>query len=259
MTRGIARWICAQSAVVAIAAVLFCAAISAFGLVWANAPRLESFLNWAVEKYDVTLPQITFKNGHASIREKQPYIIDTGGEKDVAIVIDTRDGKENEAPNYLKEADSGVVLTGESLVTKDRGQIRIISLKDMPDFVFNSRNLQDLLDQFLPTVIWYGTIVVILYFLLMKPLQVLILGLIPYFGAQTYSVALTFGQAMKIAAIAMIPPVLLDTLVQFADTRLPFAFVLYFGLYIVLLCLAVRDLVRSPERQTDPTAGLTPS
>jgi hypothetical protein len=258
MTRGIVRSICSQSALVAVAAVLICAAVSAFAIVWANVPRLEAFLHWAVQKYDVTLPEITFRNGQASIREKQPYFIDTGSGKEVAVVIDTRGGKESEALEYLGEADSGVVLTRDKLLTKDRGQIRIIPLKDMPDFVFNSRNLQELLDRFLPTVIWYGTIMVIFYSLFVKPLQVLILGLIPYFGARTYSVSLTFGEAMKIASIAMIPPVVIDTLAHFAGIRLPFAFILYFGLYILLLCLSVRDLVRNPRAETDPTAALTP-
>jgi len=258
MTRGIARSICSQSALVAIAALLICAAVSAFAIVWANAPKVESFLNSTVQKYDVFLPEITFKNGHASIREKQPYFIDTGGGKELVVAIDTREGKENEALDYLSGAESGAVLTRNSLLTKDRGQTRIISLKEMPDFVFNSRNLQELLDLYLPTAIRYGTILVVIYFLFVKPLQVLILGLIPYFGARAYSVPLTFGEAMKIASIAMIPPVLMDILAQSAGIRLPFEFVLYFALYILLLCLAVRDLVRNSGLETDPTVGINP-
>lgn len=259
MNQGIAKSISSQSAVVAIAAVLICAAVSAFALVWVNAPKLEDFLNSAVQKYDVFLPEITFKDGHASIRENQPYFIDTGSGKDLAVVIDTRGGKETDALDYLKQADTGVVLTREGLVTKDRGTIRIISLKDMPDFVFNSRNLQDLLDRFLPTIIRYGTILVVIYFLFVKPLQVLLLSLIPYFGARAYSVPLTFGQAMRIASIALIPPVLMEALVELTGVSLPAAFIFYFGLYIVLLCLAVRDLVRNPGMEADTAAGLTQS
>jgi hypothetical protein len=259
MNQGIAKSIASQSAVVAIAAVLICAAVSAFALVSVNAPRLEEFLNSTVQQYDLVLPEITFHDGHASIREKQPYIIDTGGGKDLALVIDTRGGNETDALDHLKEADSGAVLTRDGLVTKDRGNIRIIPLKDMPDFVFNSRNLQELLDRFLPTVIRYGAILVVIYFLFVKPLQVLLLSLIPYFGARAYSVPLTFGQAMKIAGIALIPPVLMEALVEFTGVSLPAAFIFYFGLYIVLLCLAVRDLVRNPGMEADTAAGLTQS
>ena len=258
MSRGIARSICSQSPIVAIAAVLICAAVSSFAVLWVNVPKLEAFLNSTVRKYDIFIPEITFKDGQASIREKQPYFIDTGGGKDLVIAIDTREGKENEALDYISEAQSGAVLTRNSLLTKDREQIRVIPLKDMPDFAFNSRNLQDLLDQYLPAVIRFGTILVVIYFLLVKPLQVLILGLIPYFGARAYSVTLTFGDAMKIAGIVMIPVVLVDILRQFTGIRLPVAFILYFGLYIGLLSLVARDLVRNPDVETESFAKITP-
>jgi hypothetical protein len=259
MIRGIARSICTASPLMAIAALLICVVVSSFAIVSASVPRIEGFLNWAAQQYDVHLPEITIKDGHASIKEKQPYQVDTGGEKDVAVLIDTRQLKENEAVDYLGKVDAGAVLTRDSLVTKGGGQIRIIPLKDMPDFTFNSNNLQDLLDQFLPTAVRYGTILVIIYFLVVKPLQVLILGLIPYFGARTYSVSLTYGEALKIASIVMVPPVVLDCLVQFTGIRLPAAFVLYFAVYIVLLCLSVRDLVKNPGPEEAATAGIAPS
>ncbi len=258
MTRGIARSICSQPAVVAVAAVLICVAVSAFAIVWVNVPKIEAFLNSAVQKYDVLLPEITFKNGQASIREQQPYFVDTRGEKDLALVIDTRAGKEDEGLAYLSEVETGAVLLKDRFVFKDRAQVRIFDLKDMPDFVFNSRNLQELLDRYLPTATRLGAILTLIYFLFVKPLQVLIFGLIPYFGARTYSVSITFGEAMKIASVALIPCVLMDALVEFAGVRLPAAFILYYGLYILLLVLAVRDLVRNPGVESESMKVITP-
>ena len=90
------------------------------------------------------LVRITVHDGKASIREEQPHFIETG-DKDLAVVIDTRENKQKDALDYLKDVSTGAVLARDSVVTKSQGQIRIIPLKGIPDLVVNSRNLRALL------------------------------------------------------------------------------------------------------------------
>jgi hypothetical protein len=197
------------------------------------------------EQYDTYLPEITMKNGQASIRVEQPFRLDALAKEGVLVAIDTREGKLKEALQYLKDAKAGLVLTRDSLVVKNEKQIRVLPLKDFPDITVNSAEIRALIEKYLPMVVQWVWILVIAYFLFAKPTQLLILGMIPYFGARAYSVDLTYGEALKISSLAMVPPVLVDVLLYLSGMSLAGSFVLYFAVYIGFLILSVWDLVKS--------------
>jgi hypothetical protein len=254
---GTARSICKMPAIVIVLVLLVCAGLSAWGLFSWVSPKVETVLEYIVGTYDSLLPEITVRDGKASIREQQPHFIDLG-DKDLVIVIDTREDKQKDALDYLKDVSTGAVLTRDSVVTKSNGQIRIIPLKEMPDIVVNSRNLRALLDDYLPLAKRLFIVVVILYFLIVKPLQAIIFALLPHVVARSYSTALTYGEAIKLSAVAMVPPVTLDLFLDLSGIRIPMAFIIYFGLYIGLLILAVRDLVHSSPLPTGPSTSINP-
>jgi hypothetical protein len=254
---GTARSICRIPAIAVVLVLLGCAGLSAWGLFSWFWPKVGTVLEHVVGTYDAVLPEITIRDGKASIREQQPHFIDLG-EKDLVVVIDTRENKQKDALDYLKDVSTGAVLARDSVFTKSQGQIRIIPLTGIPDLVVNSRNLKALLDEYLPTVTWVFILVVILYFLIVKPLQALIFALLPQVAARSYSVALTYGEAIKLSAVAMVPPVTLDLFLDLSGIGIPMAFIIYFGLYIALLILAVRDLVHSSPLQTGPSTSINP-
>lgn len=99
---------------------------------------------------------------------------------------------------------------------------------------------------------------VILFFIVVKPLQALIFALLPYFAARSYSVALTYGEGVKIAVVAMVPPVVLDLFLDLSGLNIPMSFILYFGLYIALLIFAVRDLVQGKTLPIGPSTSINP-
>jgi hypothetical protein len=254
---GTARSICKIPAMAVVLILLVCAGLSAWGLyswVW---PKVETVSEYVIGTYDALLPEITIRDGKASIREQQPHFIDTG-DKDLVVVVDTRENKQKDALDYLKDVSTGAVLTRDSVVTKNQRQIRIIPLKGIPDLVVNSRNLRALLDEYLPTVTRILILVIILYFLIVKPLQALIFALLPHVAARSYSVSLTYGEAMKLSTVAMVPPVTLDLFLDLSGIGIPMAFIIYFGLYIGLLILAVRDLVHSSPLPTGPSTSINP-
>ncbi len=254
---GTARDICRIPVIVVVLVLLACAGLSAWGLYAWFWPKVETVLEHVADKYDALLPEITIRDGKATIREQQPHFIDIG-EKDLAFVIDTRENKQKDALDYLKDVSTGAVLTKDSIITKSQGQIRIIPFKGLPDLVINSHNLKALLAEYLPTVTRLFILVIILYFLVVKPLQAIILALLPYLVARSYSAALTYGEAIKLSALAMAPPVVLDLFLDLSGINIPMPFIIYFALYIALLILAVRDLVHSKPLQAGPSTSINP-
>lgn len=243
---GMARSICRMPLILVIVILALCVGLSTWGLMSSASKAIKSFVDEAAAKYDVLFPEITVKNGLASIREQQPYHIDLFGDneakKEVVLVVDTREGKENEAMDYLKETQSGAVLTRKTLIFKNRHQIRVIPLKDMPDTVVNSATIRELSSKYVPTLIQWAVITVLVYFFLAKPAQALLLAMIPYFAARAYEVDTTYGQSLKIAIVAMPVPVILDLLANLLHLRISAAFVLYFVIYLGVILLITRDL-----------------
>ncbi len=253
-----ARLICRLPLVIILLALLGTIALSSIVAVFVTAPRIETLVMTVVEKYDTYLPEIRIRDGHASIREQQPHFVDLG-DKTLVAVIDTREGKQKEGLDYLKDVADGFVLTRDTIIIKNSRQVRIMPLKDMPDVVINSTNLRDLVDQYWPLAMRVTAVLVVLYFLLAKPLLVLLFALIPYFGARFYNVPLTYGEALKIAVIALIPPVLLDVTLSVAEIGVHGEFMLYLALYAALLTIACVSLIKGePGESGDRPQEINP-
>ena len=250
------RSICAAPTVVIVLVVCACIVVSSWGLTAYTVPAARDFLETMAAKYDSLFPEITIRNGQASIREKQPYIVEGLGDKDLLLMVDTREGQVPLVLDQLQKVSTGAVLTRDSIVIKNQREIRFIPLKDLPDMVINSTHIQDFLGEYLPRVIRWITVAIVLYFLFAKPLQILLLALIPYLAARSYSVELSYGQALKLTSVAMIVPVVLEFVLDMAGIHIPAQFALYLALYIALLWLAVRDLAQGPGVSEGPaTAG----
>ncbi len=238
-----ARLICGLSTAKILLVLLGVIALSSLTAIFISAPKIEKVVLHIVDKYDSFLPEIRIRDGHTSVREKQPYYVDVG-DPEVAIVIDTRDGMQKQAMDYLKEVSGGAVLTRDTLIMKNRADTRIISLKDMPDIEINSEALRDLLGKYWPLAMRLAAVLIVLYFLVVKPLQVLIFALVPYFGARFFNVPLTYGEAVKIAGIGIVLPVLLDFILSTAQLGVQGGMMLYFAVYSGVLVVACVDLVR---------------
>jgi hypothetical protein len=233
--------------------------LSTWGLVTATKPIADRFLDETIDQYDALLPEISITSGKASIREEQPYFVEKDKEGKTVVVIDTREGKEDQAMGYFKGFKTGLVLSREVLILKhENGRIQIVPLKNIPDLVLNSRNLRKNKDMFFPTIVRFGAILVLLWFLVVKPVQALILATIPMLIAPRYSAPLSLGKAFKISVFCMIPPVAFDLFRYFwgLQLKLPLSLLLYVVLYVALLILAVRDLAAAEP--VDSTANIGP-
>lgn len=239
--------------ILVILVLVICIGLSAYVTSSIMTPFVDKTVDYGIRMYDDIFPEITIHNGKASITKQQPYLIDKIDEKYFTIIIDTRDGKQSEAVNYLKKVEAGLVLTQDALVTKNNGQVRIIPLKGIPDMVLNAALLSDIADKYLPLVKPVIAIAVITYFAIVKPIQMLILALIPFLWARFSKAPVTYGQAVKLSVFGMAAPVLLEVISAFTGIRIPGWFYIYFALYVGLMVLAARDLVKSLRASTEPS------
>ena len=85
-----------------------CIGLSAFTASSMLTPTVDKIVDYGIRMYDDIFPEVTIRNGKASITKQQPYLIDKIDEKYFTIIIDTRDGKQGEAQNYLKNVEAGL-------------------------------------------------------------------------------------------------------------------------------------------------------
>ncbi|MEJ2719023.1 MAG: DUF1189 family protein [Deltaproteobacteria bacterium] len=220
---GVTRSICRSPAFLVVLVLLACVGVSSWAMVSRLTPLAEAMLDRVAAGYDEYLPEITIRNGKASIREKQPFFVHALTSDQGVVVIDTRAGKQSQALQYLKGARNGAVLTRDRLFLKNPNQIRILPLAHVPNMVLSSRDLMEMKREYFPLILRIGAILVVIYFLIAKLLQVLVLALIPYLGARLSSVVVS-----------------------------------YYVLYLFILLVAVIDLVKTSPRAIQPNSPISP-
>ncbi len=252
---GIARSIVRLHGVFTFLILLAAAGLSTWALVSHMAPKVNRLITLAVLHYDEYAPEIRIEQGTASIDEPQPFRVDFPDEQG-ALIIDTREGMEDEARSYLESIKEGGVLTRTKLYVKQPHQTRIVQLSEFPDMVLNSETLNKLKDQYYPSLVSIAAVAVAIYYLLAKVFWALILALLAWLLGRIFFRDMTFGQAFKLAVAAMIPAVLVNAALLMADGGLSTSTVIYFGVYILVLALLTWDLAR--QAPADRTPGMGP-
>jgi hypothetical protein len=125
-------------------------------------------------------------------------------------VIDGREIAIEQAMSYLKDVRFGAAVTRDVVVVQYGLQTAIVRLPPLPDLVFNSHTIREFVKEKLPLVTRGTTILVVLYCLSAKALQAVLAGLAICLSGRFCSVSVTYGESMKLASIALIPPVLFD-------------------------------------------------
>ncbi|MBI5571064.1 MAG: DUF1189 family protein [Desulfomonile tiedjei] len=255
---GISRSIIRMPSIVALLLAGVCVGLSTWSLISWGTPQVEHVLKVVVKEYDKHLPEITIQDGRASVARPQPYFAEMGKKGEAPIVVDTRHGHESDALDYLKDSKAGFVLSRESLFIKNDGQIRVIPLKGFPDMVLNSASLARYVETYAPRVMSAAAVLVVIYYLLAKTFQILIFALIPYGFSRSCPMPATYGQALKLTVVAMLVPVLANSLQDLVGLHVPWRFLIYFGVFLGALILATVDLVRSARSAQEPWTGITP-
>jgi len=193
--------------------VLGCGALYSWGLVARGLPDLANPVGQLAAMYDSVLPEITFRDGKPSIREKQPYFVDAFGLKNFTLVVDTREIRLAALLNDLNKVKNGVVLARETIVLKIGTQTRIIPLHPLvriPDLVLNSSTIRQFLQKRFSQATKYLEVLIVMYGLAVELLQILILGFVFYYASRLGSALLTYGESFRVASVTMILFMLLN-------------------------------------------------
>ena len=206
--------------------------------------RIVDILEKSALKFDLYCPEVTILDGKASIKEKQPYLIEIPDDPSILIVIDTRENPEPRPFTHLKDHPVGIVLLRDSLIIKNHDQVTSMNLSNFPDFVLNSRSLVDALKYYKGMLYTIMIMTVLMYYALSKLIQTLISSLAIFLIIRRLSFPLNFGHSFKLATFAIIPPTLVDLALKSLGIFNDSQSIIYLCLYAATLFLLVKDLLR---------------
>ncbi len=224
--------------------VLVSAFMSAWSTILVLKPQVNQFLERIESSYDSLIPEISIIDGKASIKERQPHYLTSLADKDVTLVIDTRDNKQREAYEYIKETPYGVAVSRDFMVFRNHDQLSEISFRNLPDMVINSTSLLGALNEYSSSIWMMAWTFFIFYFLMAKSAQVCLFAFIPMIVTKRLSCPLTFSDATKFTAAALIIPVIVDFLLEWLSILSSVTTLIYFCLYAVILVKISRDYIR---------------
>ncbi len=228
------------------------ALLSSWSMILSLTPGVELFLEKIESSYDSTIPEISIKNGKASIKERQPHYITSSYDKDVTLVIDTREKKQREAYELIRETPYGIAITKDFMVFKNHDQLSEISFRDLPDMVINSTTLLSALREYSPKIWFIAWTVFICYFLVAKTAQICLFSLIPMIITKRLSCPIPYAVAVRFTAISMIIPVVIDFFLNWLSLLGSVEPFIYFGVFAVVLFRITRDHIRSCSEEFSP-------
>jgi hypothetical protein len=169
-------------------------------------PKVVAFGRDEVPKLAEKIPPIHIKDGVASADVPQPYFVNDPDTGKAVFVIDTT-GEITQPPEV-----PSVLMTKTELIVRDRNKTQTLPLKEMPAMDIDKASLQAGFDK-LRSLYWplYLPIAVVLSMLL-RLIQMLILGLIAMAVGSSQRPPLTFAGGMRLSAIALTPIIIVDTL-----------------------------------------------
>lgn len=206
------------------------------------------FVRNDVPKFAKEVPTVDIKDGVVTTDVPyEPYIITNPDNGNALVVIDTT-GQTTEPP----EPEPSLLLTKNKLIVRNNNKVETHDLSQVKQFHFSSQDVQSFFDK-LHALYWPVIFPsAVAWSMIWRLIQVLIYALIGMAIASGVRPPLSFGALMRLAALAITPVVLLDTV--FAVTGLSFGCAwttLGITLAIVLLVFMVRA-------NNDPNAAPPP-
>jgi len=191
---------------------------------------IKTAVQWALEN----LPVIQIQNGLVSAEVEQPYVIEDDG---FVFIIDTTG-----SVTSLREYEGGLLITETQAIYKE-SEIRTET--------YNLSQLDSLRidDKFLKTVrssaMWVlfplSLLFLFIGFAIARFLQIFIFSPVTVIAASMQGLKLTYKQVFNIGAYAIVPSSILGALLVFFGLTMPNFWIIYAGLYIIYIVMAVMN------------------
>lgn len=225
--------------------VVLASLISAWAIILELTPQVDHFLDRIQNNYDSMVPEIIITDGKASIRERQPHYLSASSDKEITIVIDTRDKKQREAYEYIKETPYGIAISRDFMVLKNHDQLSELSFKNLPDLIVNSNTLMSALNEYSSKIWVLAWAFFTFYCFFNKTAQVCLFAFIPLIIARRLSTPILYSEAIKFTTAAMIVPVIIDFFLKWFEILPSFQTIIYFAIFAVILVRIIKDHIRN--------------
>jgi hypothetical protein len=191
------------------------------------------------------IPTIIIRDGEASADVPQPWRLrldrDERG-RELVLIIDTTGTLTDFEPH-----ERGLFLQKQHLLVKgDDGETQVVPLERVPDTELGPERLRELIARTLRKVPPLLFLLGLVYYLVVRALQALLLVLVAMAASGTRRRPLRFGQLYNISVYALTPAVLLDVAHWFVPFRVPWFFALYF---VVALLSTILGASRVPDEE----------
>lgn len=248
---GFVRSLSKSPAIIPVVLFLLCITASAYFFVQSIVPEANRLIDRGLNLYDEHFPTISIQDGKASVDVEQPWRLDSKDADVPVVIIDTREETDLDPQSILKKHSDVVILTRDMLFLKNKGEIRIIDLKNVPDFVINSENLRDLKKRMIPKAATWAVVLLSIYFFLSKTVQVLLFALIPLLVGKSGPEPPTYGASVKLAVYAMVPAVIVGSALFMSSVSYVLNTLVYLVVFLaVLILFSVALRSGKPEHPT---------
>lgn len=196
------------------------------------------------------VPDFRLENGEFSFAGKMPHYISSSTNE--VFVIDTT-GQTDE--KVLEGVQSGMLVTKDKLYVKQNtGDMRVLSLKEFNGVTVTKADIVE----FLPKLSWIVFIFIAFGFIFVlgwKLLNAVILALFGLIINAAMNADLKYGNMLNISIYALTLPLLLQLAVNLSGYVVPGFWLIYWGISILYVAMAVKNCKDSGIEDTPGSGG----
>lgn len=199
-------------------------------------------------RLNFNMPEFSLTNGEFSFEGEMPYYISSSTSE--ALIIDTT-GQVDET--VLKDVASGMLITkNKAYVKRSEIETREFSLSELKGVSVTKRDVIE----FLPKLRWIVLIFIAFGFIFAlgwKLLNTVILALLGLTANSILKGRLKFNNLMNISIFALTLPMLLQLAVNLYGYPIPGFGLIYWGISILYVFMAVKSCVEEPDEDSTAT------
>lgn len=208
-------------------------------------------LNLAVDWANQNLPVIEIQNGIVKTDVIQPYRI---SEEDFTLIIDTTGGVTS-----LDEYETGILLTKNKLFYKaNTGKTEIYDLSGVESLRIDENFMNTLKGNITWILFPFMLLGIFIYSSIARFIQVFLFSLISLGASSASGIKLNYKQLFNIGVYAITPSMALGALLAFFAVRLPAFWLIYSGLYVIYLIMAILKCKEKSEEKGDVSPAPKP-
>ncbi|HSW65068.1 MAG TPA: DUF1189 family protein [Dissulfurispiraceae bacterium] len=205
--------------------------------------QINAFVVDEAPAYVKQLPTLTISQGILSVPENRPYIIQDPVTSERVLIVDTSGQFQT-----LEQAKTKVLVTKSRIIVQTGADPVAVQLSQFDDVTLDNRQMFELLEF---AGEWFGLAfypIALAMNYAFRIVQVLIYAFVAMAYGRMLKIALGFGAAMRLTAVALTPMIIAHTLLTFFDHQVPFLWAITFGLSVGYIFFGVRALAEAPSQ-----------